>query len=91
MSIKCKDPPSCDMMPKGISKKVTVDVPENEYKLLTKIKEETGKSIKALVTEGVSLVILENAEIIEKHKLDAVVEAEAMEKTLHKLREKRTP
>lgn len=75
-------------MPKGTSSKVTIDVPADEYKLLSKIKEETGKSIRSLVKEGVPLVILENAEIIEKSQKNAIIEAEKMEKTLVRIKKK---
>lgn len=75
-------------MPKETSSKVTVDVPADEYKLLSKIKEETGKSIRSLVKEGIPLIILENAEIIEESKKDAIIEAEQMEKTLARIKEK---
>lgn len=75
-------------MPREASSKVTVDVPADEYKLLTKIKEETGKSIRSLVKEGIPLVILENAEIIERSKKDVIIEAEQMERTLARIKEK---
>jgi len=76
------------IMPREASSKVTVDVPADEYKLLTKIKEETGKSIRSLVKEGIPLVILENAEIIERSKKDVIIEAEQMERTLARIKEK---
>lgn len=68
--------------------KVTVDVPADEYRILNKIKDETGKSIRALVRDGVPLIILKNAEIIEKSKNDAINEAELMEKTLNEIKTK---
>lgn len=74
-------------MPKTSSSKVTVDVPADLYRLLNKIKDETGKSIRALVSEGIPLVILEYAEIIEKSKDDAITEAESIERTLRKIKE----
>lgn len=74
-------------MPKKTSSKVTIDVPADLYKLLTKIKGETGKSIRSLVSEGLPLVILEYEDVLEESKKEALIEAEAMDKTLNKLKE----
>jgi hypothetical protein len=51
-------------MKKLVSSKVTVDVPFEEYELLKIIKDETGKSIRALVSEGVPLIILANEGVL---------------------------
>jgi len=51
-------------MKKLVSSKVTIDVPLEEYELLKVIKDETGKSIRALVSEGVPLVILTNEDVL---------------------------
>jgi len=74
-------------MPKTTSSKVTIDVPADLYKLLTKIKGETGKSIRSLVSEGLPLVILKYEDVLEKSKKEALIEAETMDKTLNKIRE----
>jgi hypothetical protein len=74
------------MPKKSGSSKVTIDVPADQYRLLNQIKNETGKSIRTLVSEGVPLIILEYAEIIEKTKNNAIIEAELMEKTLNEIR-----
>lgn len=86
MSIKSEELMRIETMPKMTSSKVTIEVPADQYKLLYKIKQETGKSIRALVTEGVPLVILENEDIIEKSKDEAISEAVEMEKTLANLK-----
>lgn len=52
-------------MKKLVSSKVTIDVPFEEYELLKVIKDETGKSIRALVSEGVPLVILVNEDVLK--------------------------
>lgn len=51
-------------MKKLISSKVTIDVPFEEYELLKVIKDETGKSIRSLVSEGVPLIILANEDVL---------------------------
>lgn len=52
-------------MKKLVSTKVTVDIPPEEYNLLSIIKDETGKSIRSLVSEGVPLVLAANEGILQ--------------------------
>ncbi|BDZ68558.1 hypothetical protein [Methanobacterium ferruginis] len=52
-------------MKKLVSAKVTIDVPLEEYELLKIIKDETGQSIRSLVSEGVPIVILSNEDVLK--------------------------
>jgi len=86
-STESKEEMRIDTMPKTTSSKVTIDVPADLYKLLTKIKGETGKSIRSLVSEGLPLVILKYEDVLEESKKEALIEAEMMDKTLNRLKE----
>ena len=62
-------------MPKPGSTKVTIDVPSNKYDVLNNIKDATGKSIRALVSEGVDLIILKNEILLEESAKTAAEKA----------------
>ena len=73
-----------EIMKKIGTTKVTVDVPTDQYKLLIKLKERTGKSIKAIVSEGVELAILEYKELLERKNI--LMELDEIEDTLASLK-----
>lgn len=69
-------------MEKLVSTKVTVDIPPEEYNLLNIIKDETGKSIRALVSEGVPLVLIANEGILQDAADAAGQKAEMIRSTV---------
>ena len=68
------------------SVKVNVEVPIDEYRLLQRIKEETGKSIRGLAREGIPLIILKHADLIEERKKNVLSELDEMGSTLASLK-----
>lgn len=71
-------------MAKEGSKKVTIDVPIEKYELLEEIKNAGGiNSIRAGVTEGVDLVILDHKELLEEN---IVTRVDNLRDTLSKIK-----
>ena len=68
------------------SRKVTIDIPIEEYQLLEQIKDATGKSIRALVREGVPIVILNHEKILIENKQEMISRADNIESALSKLK-----
>lgn len=58
------------------SKRVTIDVPDNKYEILKQIAEEKSSSIRALVREGVDLIILDNRSLLNEMAERSQKEAE---------------
>lgn len=66
------------------SKKVTIDVPLEEYELLEEIKRLGGiRSIRAGVSEGVQLVILAHEDVLKEN---LIVRVDNLRDTLSKIK-----
>ncbi len=73
-----------NIMAKEGSKKVTIDVPIEKYELLEEIKNAGGiNSIRAGVTEGVDLVILDHKDLLEEN---IVTRVDNLRDTLSKIK-----
>lgn len=82
--------PVGDNMPKKPKMiNTSVQIPEEKYSLLEKIKRETGTPISRQLVKGVDLFIIENEEVLNKSAEKATMEAEEMRSTIASIKSTR--
>jgi len=67
----------------------SVQIPEEKYTLLEKIKKETGTPISKQLLEGVDLLIIEKEELLNKSAEKATIEADEMKSTIASIKSSR--
>lgn len=84
MSVVVSKKLSCDLMPKKNDVNTSIGVPLEKYELLEEIKKVERKPIKALVLEGIDLILLKYEDVLTER---VVTRADTFKKVLEEVRE----
>lgn len=84
MSVVVSKKVSCDLMPKKNEVNTSIGVPIEKYELLEEIKKEERKPIKALVLEGIDLVLLKYEDVLTER---VITRADTFKKVLDEVKE----